>query len=120
MTWDVEFYQACMSDSDFSTGITTLSKEYFSDAVAPFATYQFIGGSGTPTLSGVGDAGNRLIQLNIVASTPTECETLAKNAITGVKNTLNASNINQRSLGRDSDEELHGIAVDFEVWFDTP
>jgi hypothetical protein len=119
MTWDVDFYQAVMGNSDFSSNITTLSKEYYSDAVAPFAIYQFIANEGSPDLSNADQQGNYLIQTNIWASSPTECETLARYAISGI-NTLDASRITQRSLGRDDDQELFGLAIDCEIWFESP
>jgi len=115
MTWDVDFYSACTSDADFT--VTALAYEYKADAVLPFATYQMIGGNGTQDLQGHSVEGERLVQLSVWASSPTQAKELAEHAIDGVTSSLNVISVFERSLGRDSNEDSFGYAVDFVIWF---
>lgn len=120
MSADSEFYAACMGNTDFASGINSLAHEYKADAVAPFANYQTISAVGTDDLDGTADEGERRYQLSVWASSPTTAKQLAEYAIAGVRADLDCSNVFQRSLGRDPDEELFGYGVDFLIWFQTP
>ena len=119
MSWSTEFYTAVMSDANFAAGIESLAYEYKPNAVAPFATYQEISAIGNATLQGATIEGLSRIQLSVWASSPTLAEQLAQYAITGA-GSLSVGDIFRRSLGFDSDENLHGYAVDLMIWFENP
>jgi len=120
MSWDTDFYAAVMANSDFATGVSSLAYEYKADALAPFATYQLVAAGGTNDLGGAGDEGERLIQKTVWASSPTEAKELAEHGIAGAKAGLDVISVDQRSLGRDPDEELFGYAADLLIWFQNP
>lgn len=120
MTWDVDFYTALMDDSDFSDAVSVLAFEYKAEADLPFAVYQLIAGTDTADLQGTTDEGISLVQLSVVASSPTEAKQIANYAITGAKAGLDVSSVFRRSGGRDPLDESFTYIVDFEIWFDNP
>lgn len=120
MSWDTDLYSALTANAAFSAAITSLAYEYKADAVAPFATYQLIGASGTSDLDGHTTEGYRTIQVTIAAVSPTQAKEIAQNAIIGAKAGLIVTDVFERSLQRDADEELFGYGIDLTVWYDTP
>lgn len=120
MSWDEDFYQACLSNSNFSAGVTTLFMEYNENAVSPFAKYQLITATGTDDLQGVGDEGERNVQLSVWSASPRLSRQLIGYAKSGVKDNLKLQSVYERSLGFDEDEKLFGYAIDFFIWFDNP
>lgn len=120
MSWDSDFYSACMSNASFSSGIGSLAFEYNAEAVAPFATYHLISGNSTNDLDGVVRSGSRLIQLSVWAASPILAKQLAEYAAAGAVSGLQVSNLYERSLGHDDEEGLFGYAFDFRIYFNTP
>ena len=120
MAWDAQFYDAVHGNVDFSNAVTALAYEYKADAVAPFAVYQLINANSINDLDESIRQGDRLIQLTVWASSPTEAKEISEYGIIGAKASLSVTDIQERSLGRDSDAELFGYATDFRVWFTSP
>lgn len=120
MSWDSDFYSACMANADFASGINSLAYEYNQKAVAPFATYSLINANSTNDLDGADRGGERLIQLSVWAKSPTQAKELAEYAALGAVAGLEVSNMYERSLGRDDEEEVFGYAFDFTAWFKNP
>lgn len=120
MSWDADFYAACMSNSSFSSGVTSLAYEYKADAVAPFARYQLINANSIDDLDQAHRTGERLIQLTTYAETPLLAKQLAEYGAAGAQSGLSVLSIYERSLGRDPDENIHGYAIDLLVWFSNP
>ena len=120
MSWKEDFYTACNSNGTFSAGINEFFQEHKEDAVAPFAKYQLITAVGTNDLQGVGDEGERNIQLSVWTLSPTLSESLALAAKAGVKSQLDLMSVFERPLAYEEDTKLHGYAIDFIAWFDNP
>ena len=120
MSWDTELYSALTSNAAFNDAVTSLSYEYKSDAVAPYASYYLIGAPGTSDLDGHDLSGYRTIQVSVFAASPTLAKEIAQNAIIGAKAGLNVSDVFERSLQRSDNDDLFGYAVDLTVWYDTP
>ena len=120
MSWKQDFYAACKIDATFSSGISDFFNEHKEQAVTPFARYQLITAIGTNDLEGVGDEGERNIQLSVWSESPALSESLALAAKAGVKSQLDLMSTFERSLGYEDDTKLYGFAIDFIVWFDNP
>ena len=120
MSWDSDFYAACMSDSDYKREIDSLAYEYNAKARPPFSSYSLINANSTNDLSGSKRHGHRLVQLSTWAKSPSEAKALAEYAARGVNDSLEVTNIYERSLGRDEEESLFGYAFDFTIWFRNP
>lgn len=120
MSWSTEFYAAIKANAAFDAAMTSIFYQYNADAVAPFAKYDLIAGNDTISLAGSSPEGVYLVQLSVWASSPTDAENHALNAIVGAKANLNVTQVFKRTLGRDDEEELFGYAVDFTIWYDTP